>query len=157
MGDKVKSWQREIVKLWDEIRKLSKDFKNFKDKIVEKNNDLWSKSCINIFYTSEWTRCSILEWWLWWFSQVSKRRDWKVKKKLERRLNCIWVLCQQHPQGNRLFVYSYQYNIKITSDRETSEETVNFCLMMFAGIGVDISISDIDIAHIKGSNEEAWF
>ena len=36
MGDKVKSWQREIVKLWDEIRKLSKDFKNFKDKIVEK-------------------------------------------------------------------------------------------------------------------------
>ena len=35
MGDKVKSWQREIVKLWDEIRKLSKDFKNFKDKIVE--------------------------------------------------------------------------------------------------------------------------
>ena len=36
MGDKVKSWQREIVKLWDEIRKLSKDFKNFKDKIGEK-------------------------------------------------------------------------------------------------------------------------
>ena len=36
MGDKVKSWQREIVKFWDEIRKLSKDFKNFKDKIVEK-------------------------------------------------------------------------------------------------------------------------
>ena len=36
MGDKVKSWQREISKLWDEIRKLSKDFKNFKDKIVEK-------------------------------------------------------------------------------------------------------------------------
>ena len=30
---------------------------------------------------------------------------------------------------------------------------------MFARIGVDISISDINIAHIiiKGSNEEAWF
>ena len=36
MGDKVKSWQREIVKLWDEIRKLSNDSENFKDKIVEK-------------------------------------------------------------------------------------------------------------------------
>ena len=34
-----------------------------------------------------------------------------------------------------------------TSDRKTSDETANFCLMMFAGIVVDILISDIDITH----------
>ena len=48
--------------------------------------------------------------------------------------------------------YSYQYNIKITgvpqvSDRETSEEKANICLKIFAGIGVGILISGIDIAH----------
>ena len=34
-----------------------------------------------------------------------------------------------------------------TSDRKTSDETANFCLMMFAGIVGDILISDIDITH----------
>ena len=44
----------------------------------------------------------------------------ELKKKTRKETECIWVLCQQHHQGNRLFAYSYQYNIKITSDRETS-------------------------------------
>ena len=72
----------------------------------------------------------------------------ELKKKLERRLNAFEFCVSNIAKAiDNIFVYSYQYNIKITSDRETSEETANFCLMMFAGIGVDISISDINIAH----------
>ena len=156
MGDKVKSWQREVVKLWDKIRKLSKDFKNFKDKIDDK---MTSEA-----YAASTSSTPLNEQDVQFLSdgyddlvKSGKGVSEDLKKKTRKETECIWVLCQQHRQGNRLFVYSYQYNIKITSDRETSEETANFCLMMFAGIGVDISISDINIAHIKGSNEEAWF
>ena len=75
-------------------------------------------------------------------------REELKKKKLERRLNAFEFCVSNIAKAiDNIFVYSYQYNIKITSDRETSEETANFCLMMFAGIGVDISISDINIAH----------
>ena len=77
----------------------------------------------------------------------------KLKKKLERRLNAFEFHVKNIAKAkDNILGHSYQYNIKQpgflqTSDRETSEETVNFCLMMFAGIGVDISISNIDIAH----------
>ena len=60
------------------------------------------------------------------------------KKKLERRLNAFEFCVSNIAKAiDNIFVYSYQYNIKITSDRETAEETANFCLMMFAGIRVD--------------------
>ena len=74
-------------------------------------------------------------------------------QKLESRLNTI----ESRPTNiakaiDDIMTYSYQYNIKITgvppaSDREASEETANVCLRIFASIGVDIWISDIDIAH----------
>ena len=49
--------------------------------------------------------------------------------------------------------YSYRYNIKIhgvpmTTENESSEQTTNLCLKLFAAIGVgDCTIQDIDIAH----------
>ena len=145
----LRSLQRENYQVLSLDQKAVKRFQKFQRQDSWKN-DLWSKSCINIFFTSEWTRCSILEWWLRWFSQVRKRCEWRVekKKKLERRLNAFEFCVSNIAKAiDNIFVYSYQYNIKITSDRETSEETANFCLMMFASIGVDISISDINIAH----------
>ena len=145
----LRSLQRENCQVLSRDQKAVKRFQKFQRQDSWKN-DLWSKSCINIFFTSEWTRCSILEWWLRWFSQVRKRCEWRVekKKKLERRLNAFEFCVSNIAKAiDNIFVYSYQYNIKITSDRETSEETANFCLMMFSGIGVDISISDINTAH----------
>lgn len=49
--------------------------------------------------------------------------------------------------------YSYQFNIKIigmplVAERESSEQTANLCLQLFAALGVkDVSINDIDTAH----------
>ena len=48
--------------------------------------------------------------------------------------------------------YSYQYNLKIVGvpevkEHESSQDTANLCLKLFSGLGVDISITDIDIAH----------
>jgi hypothetical protein len=51
-----------------------------------------------------------------------------------------------------LLIYSYQYNLKIVGvpqldDKESSDETAVLCINLFRAMGVDISISDIDIAH----------
>ena len=48
--------------------------------------------------------------------------------------------------------FSFQYNLKIigvpqVNDKESSEETAELRVKLFFGIGVDVSISDIDIAH----------
>ena len=95
MGDKVKSWQREIIKLWDEIRKLSKDFKNFKDKIVEKMTSeakavLTSSSPLNeqdVQFLSDGYDDLV---------KSAKGVTQKLKKKTRKETECIWVSCQQH-------------------------------------------------------------
>ena len=53
---------------------------------------------------------------------------------------------------DELLFYSIQYNLKIIgvpqiNEKETSEETAELCVKLFSGIGVDASISDIDIAY----------
>ena len=95
MGDKVKSCQREIIKLWDEIRKLSKDFKNFKDKIVEKMTSeakavLTSSSPLNeqdVQFLSDGYDDLV---------KSAKGVTQKLKKKTRKETECIWVSCQQH-------------------------------------------------------------
>ena len=92
MGDKVKSWQREIVKLWDEIRKLSKDFKNFKDKIVEKMTSeakavSTSSTPLNeqdVQFLSDGYDDLV---------KSGKGVSEELKKKTRKETECIWVLC----------------------------------------------------------------
>ena len=53
---------------------------------------------------------------------------------------------------DELLFYSFQYNLKIVgvpqvNEKESSEETAELCIKLFSGIGVDVTISDIDIAH----------
>ena len=103
----LQSLQRENCQVLRQDQKAVKRFQKDSWK-----NDLWSKNCINIYYTSEWTRCSILEWWLWWFSQVSKRRDSNVKK-LERRLNAFEFHVSNIAKAiDNILVCSYHYNVK---------------------------------------------
>jgi len=53
---------------------------------------------------------------------------------------------------NEMLHYSYQYNLKIVGvpevkEHESSQDTANLCLKLFSGLGVDVSITDIDIPH----------
>ena len=131
----------------DEIRKLSKDFKNFKDKIGDKMTSEAKAASTSSTPPNE-QDVQFLSDGYDDLVKSAKGVTEKFKKKLERRLNAFEFCVSNITKAiDNIFVYSYQYNIKITSDRETSEETANFCLMMFAGMGVDILISDIDIAQ----------
>ena len=51
-----------------------------------------------------------------------------------------------------MLYYSYQYNLKIVgvpliSESESAQDTAELCVKLFSGLGVDVSISEIDIAH----------
>ena len=47
---------------------------------------------------------------------------------------------------------SYQYKLRIVSvqliaERESAQDTAELCVKLFSGLGVDVSMSEIDIAH----------
>ena len=53
---------------------------------------------------------------------------------------------------DKAIYYSYQYNLKIVgvpliSESESAQDTAELCVKLFSGLGVDVSISEIDIAH----------
>jgi len=51
-----------------------------------------------------------------------------------------------------MLYYSYQYNLKIVgipliSESKSAQDTTELCVKLFSGLGVDVSIWEIDIAH----------
>jgi NADH/NAD ratio-sensing transcriptional regulator Rex len=71
---------------------------------------------------------------------------------LKKRLDLLSVGVNRIDKAIDLLTYSYQYNLKIVGvpqldDKESSDETAVLCINFFRAMGVDISISNIDIAH----------
>ena len=53
---------------------------------------------------------------------------------------------------DEMLYYSYQYNLKIMgipliSESESAQDTTELCVKLFSGLGVNVSISEINIAH----------
>ena len=112
MGDKVKSWQREIVKLWDEIRKLSNDSENFKDKIVEKMTSE-AKAALTSSTPPNEPDVQFLSDGYDDLVKSAKGVTQKLKKKLERRLNAFEFHVSNITKAiDNILVCSYHYNIK---------------------------------------------
>ena len=149
MGENVKSLKKENDKLRDQVKSLSDDLQKFKDKMAAKaSKEASASSCESpsvhdVQFLSD-GHDDLLK---------SKEELGKELQKLESRLESIEFNLNNIAKAiDDIMTYSYQYNIKIigvpqASDRETSMETANLCLRMFNGIGANISISDIDIAH----------
>ena len=145
--DKInKSLQKENTELRNQLNFLSKDFEKFKEKMAAKVKEATrtdvareAPSVQDVQYLSD--------------GYDESHKSIKEFEKLETRLNTIESRFSSIAKEiDDIVMYSYQYNLKITgipqaSERETSEETANICLKLFACSGVDISISDIDIAH----------
>ena len=81
-------------------------------------------------------------------SSLSKALD-----NFSRRLDLLTAKVDRIDQAiDEMLYYSYQYNLKIVgvpliSDRESAQDTAELCVKLFTGLGVDILLSDIDIAH----------
>ena len=149
MGENVKSLKKENDKLKDQVKSLSEDFQRFKDKMAAKVSkevlptSRESPSVQDVQFLSDG------------YDDLLKSREKTARElqKLESRLEIIKSKLSNVSKAiDDIMTYSYQYNIKIigvpqASDRETSVETANPCLKIFNGIGANISILDIDIAH----------
>ena len=78
-------------------------------------------------------------------------------QELISRVDEISILCDHiyRKSVEASEAYSYQFNIKIVgvvtvTERETSQQTADLCLMLFAALGVElvsVSLKDIDTAH----------
>ena len=77
----------------------------------------------------------------------------KALENFSRRLDLLTVNVDRiYKAIDEMFYYSYQYNLKIVgvpfiSESESAQDTVELCVKLFSGLGVDVSISEIDIAH----------
>ena len=145
MGDNVKSLKKEN----DKLKSLSEDFQRFKDKMAAKvSKEVSPSSCESPSVQDVQFLCEDCDDLL-----KSKEEITGEFLKLKSRLGSIESNLNNIAKAiDDIMTYSYQYDIKITgvpqaSDRETSVETANLCLRIFNGIGADVSISDIDIAH----------
>ena len=131
MGDKIKSLQKENTELRNQLNSLSKDFEKFKEKMAAKVKEATrtdvareAPSVQDVQYLSD--------------GYDESHKSIKEFEKLETRLNTIESRFSSIAKEiDDIVMYSYQYNLKITgipqaNEKETSEETANICLKLFA-------------------------
>ena len=149
MGENVKSLKKENDKLRDQVKSLSEDFQRFRDKMAAKvSKEVSPSSCESpsvqdVQFSSEG------------YDDLLKSKEEIAREflKLKSRLESIESNLNNIAKAiDDIMSYNYQYNINIigvpqASDRETSMEMANLYLKIFNGIGANVSISDIDIAH----------
>ena len=77
----------------------------------------------------------------------------KALENFSRRLDLLTVNVDRIDKAiDEMLYYSYQYNLKIVgvpliSESESAQDTAELCVKLFSGLGVDVSTSEINIAH----------
>lgn len=75
-------------------------------------------------------------------SSLSKDLD-----NFSRRLDLLTVKVDRTDKAiDEMLCYSYQYNLNIVGV-PSAQDTAELCVKLFTGLGVDISLSEINIAH----------
>ena len=145
MPDSVKALRKEYDGLKKQLQQLTKDFESLKAKMV-KRNEAMAASLPNqddVQFLSD-SNDNLVQ---------SKDDIAQELSNLNRRLVELKENVGRIDKAiDELLFYSFQYNVKIigvpqVNEKESSEEPAELCVKLFSGIGVDVSISDIDIAH----------
>lgn len=148
MGDKVKALKKENDDLKSQLNDLKKEYQFLKSKMAEQKdyNETAATALPSTqdvqFLSDSYDALVKSE------SSLSKALD-----NFSRRLDLLTVKVDRIDQAiDEMLYYSYQYNLKIMgvpliSDRESAQDTAELCVKLFTGLGVDILLSDIDIAH----------
>lgn len=148
MGDKVKALKRENDDLKSQLNDLKKEFQFLKSKMAEQKD--YSEAAATAlpstqdvqFLSDSYDALVKSE------SSLSKALD-----NFSRRLDLLTAKVDRTDKAiDEMLYYSYQYNLKIVgvpllSERESARDTAELCAKLFTGLGVNISLSDIDIAH----------
>ena len=148
MGDKVKTLRKENDELKRQLQDLKKEFESIKTKMAEQreSHEVSAAALPNtqdVQFLSD-SYDTLVQ---------SKSSMDKVLKKFSRRLDLLSENVDRIDKAiDEMLYYSYQYNLKIVgvpqiSENESATQTADLCVKLFSGLGVNISISDIDIAH----------
>ena len=145
MGDNVKSLRKANDNLKKQLEDLAADFQTFKNKMAEKNEAAIASLPTenDVQYLSDGYDALV----------QSKTNMVEDLQNLSRRLDMLTENVARIDKAiDDMLFYSYQYNLKIVGvphvgETESSEETVELCVKLFSALGVETSISDIDIAH----------
>ena len=148
MGDKVKALRKENDDLKSQLNDLKREFQFLKSKMAEqKVHDEAAATALpstqDVQFLSDSYDALVKS-----ESSLSKALD-----NFSRRLESLAVKVDRTDKViDEMLYYSYQYNLKIVgvpliSERESAQDTAELCVKLFTGLGVDISLSEIDIAH----------
>ena len=142
----TKQLRKENEELRDQVNEL-------KEKLEEISHDLKVASKRNVVLPEQTKSIEFLSNQHDDFAKFMKTAL-KDVKEITARIDKIEKKCDLLTQAiEDMESYSYRYNIKIygvpmTTENESSEQTTNLCLKLFAAMGVsDCTIHDIDIAH----------
>ena len=147
MGDRVKALRRENDDLKRQLNDLKKEFQSLKSKMREQK-DCHEAAATALPNTQDVQFLSDS------YDALVKSES-SLSKALEnfsRRLDLLTVNVDRIDKAiDETLYYSYQYNLKIVgvpliSETESAQETAELCVNLSA-LGVDVSISEIDIAH----------
>ena len=148
MGDRVKALRRENDDLKRQLNELKKEFQSIKSKMVEQKHcqETAATTLLNTqdvqFLSDSYDALVKSE------SSLSKALE-----NFSRRLDLLTVNVDRIDKAiDEMLYYSYQYNLKIVgvpliSESESVQDTAELCVKLFSGLGVDVSMSEIDIAH----------
>ena len=132
----MKHLKKDHEEVRKELKNLTKEFESLRAKMADKSDRASSPSSADVQHLSD--TCDGFSTTI----ESFQRRLNKLASQVEAVTKAI----------DEATSYSYQYNLKIfgvpeTNEKETAEETTSLCLKIFKKIGVDISETDIDIAH----------
>ena len=148
MGDKVKALRKENDDLKSQLNDLKKEFQLLKSKMAEQEDHKEAAATALLSTQDEQFLSNSYDPLVKSESSLSKALD-----NFSRRLELLTFKVDRTDKViDKMLYYSYQYNLKIVgipliSERESAQDTVELCVNLFTGLGVNISLSEIDIAH----------
>lgn len=163
MPDTVKSLKKENDELKSQMDILRKEFKNLEatlDRRIAQSNDRNdSHSCLSDNETSK-----SLEFLSSSYDDLSSfRHEAKIEfDQLNKKLNSLTKRVDEIADAiDNIERYSYLYNVKLIGipelkSKESAQKTSILCIKLFQGMGVDITLQDIDIAHRVPSRNPAY-
>ena len=144
MGDRVKALRRENDDFKRQLNELKKEFQSIKSKMAEQK-DCHEAAATAVPNTQDVQFLSDS------YDALVKSES-SLSKALENFSRRLDLLTVNVDRIDKAIYYSYQYNLKIVgvpliSESESAQDTAELCVKLFSGLGVDVSLSEIDIAH----------
>lgn len=146
-GDSNSSLKKKNQELKAQVEVLAEEIKNLKSQLGNKDGDESTSSAAQAEREQRSPTSEQGD-----FQSVQTRAEVELKRLSARLAQVSAKVDEVGKAIDAIEEYSYQYNIKIVgvpelNTQETAEDTSKLCAKLFAEMGTNITLQDIDIAH----------